>query len=301
MPPKVSVIIPVYNAERYLRRSVESAVLLEEVLEVILIEDRSPDNAYEICQRLSEEYSKVRLLRHPGGENRGAGASRNLGMRESRGEYLAFLDADDYYLPQRFESAVRVLTGDPACDGTYAPVATRFEEEELQFFGKNMSKSEGDKQITFVKCTTDPARLFDHLVSRKCGSFHTNGITFRRSLLKKTGIFNEDLRLHQDMDLWYRMAFHGRLVAVSEQEPVAVRVVHQENRIHTINHESLARFYESVFNYFKKYKVSREARRQIFLDHVFYYPRRKYAKANVVLRYAELSFIFLKVALKRYL
>ena len=96
---EISVIIPVYNAAAYVRQAVESALAQPEVREVLLVEDGSPDNALEVCQQLAAEHQRVILLHHPNGENRGAGASRNLGMRNAHFPIIAFLDADDYYLP----------------------------------------------------------------------------------------------------------------------------------------------------------------------------------------------------------
>ena len=62
---KISVITTVYNAETYLRQAVESAIDLEEVGEVILVEDKSPDNALALCRELEKEYEKVRVFQHP--------------------------------------------------------------------------------------------------------------------------------------------------------------------------------------------------------------------------------------------
>src|SRR5688572_18232560 len=106
---KVSVIIPVYNAEKYLRNAVESAVNLEEVGEILLIEDNSPDNALQVCLQLEKEYDKVKVHRHPNGENRGAGESRNLGIKKSSFDYIAFLDADDWYLSNRFKRCKEIF------------------------------------------------------------------------------------------------------------------------------------------------------------------------------------------------
>ncbi|PIY03241.1 MAG: glycosyltransferase family 2 protein, partial [Bacteroidetes bacterium CG_4_10_14_3_um_filter_31_20] len=72
-----------------------------ETSEVILIEDGSPDNGLDVCTSLAKKYSKVRLYRHENGENKGASASRNLGIRKANYPYVAFLDADDFYLPNR--------------------------------------------------------------------------------------------------------------------------------------------------------------------------------------------------------
>ncbi|WP_251040557.1 glycosyltransferase family 2 protein [Chryseobacterium sp. ISL-6] len=109
---KISVIIPVYNAEKYVSNAIESALQFEEVHEVILIEDNSPDNALEVCKKMSEKYEKVKLYQHPDKRNHGAGASRNLGIEKSSGEFIAFLDADDYFLPNRFD-AEKELFKDP--------------------------------------------------------------------------------------------------------------------------------------------------------------------------------------------
>ncbi|GAF72464.1 unnamed protein product, partial [marine sediment metagenome] len=98
----VSVIIPVYNAERFVREAVESALAQEETAEIILVEDGSPDNCWDICQLLAVQHAKITAIRHADRKNHGAGASRNLGIRNSHCEYVAFLDADDLYLPNRF-------------------------------------------------------------------------------------------------------------------------------------------------------------------------------------------------------
>jgi len=66
---KVSVIIPVYNAEKFVRNAVASALFHEEVKEIILVEDNSPDNALAVCQELALENDRVRLYQHPGGIN----------------------------------------------------------------------------------------------------------------------------------------------------------------------------------------------------------------------------------------
>ncbi|WKK67348.1 glycosyltransferase family 2 protein [Lutimonas zeaxanthinifaciens] len=100
---KISVIIPVFNAEMFLKRAVSSALDQKEVKEVLLIEDNSNDDSLKLCESLEQEFEQVHLYRHQGGINKGAGASRNLGINKSRGEFIAFLDADDFYKPDRFK------------------------------------------------------------------------------------------------------------------------------------------------------------------------------------------------------
>lgn len=93
---KVSIVIPIYNCEKYIKQCIRSALdqTLEE-LEVICADDGSTDRSAEEVQKLASEDGRVRLLRQG---NRGAGAARNLALENAEGKYVAFLDADDYYL-----------------------------------------------------------------------------------------------------------------------------------------------------------------------------------------------------------
>lgn len=93
--PKISVIVPVYNAEKLLRRCVESIVFGEEQdLEVVLIEDCSKDGSWQLCQKLAQEYPQVRCLHND--RNRGVSYTRNRGLDEATGQYLLFVDSDDW-------------------------------------------------------------------------------------------------------------------------------------------------------------------------------------------------------------
>ena len=100
---EISVVIPVYNAEKYVEDAVRSALRQNQTAEVILVEDNSPDNALKVCERLAKEDPRVRVLRHSDGKNHGAGESRNLGIKNARCDYIAFLDADDYWKPRFLE------------------------------------------------------------------------------------------------------------------------------------------------------------------------------------------------------
>lgn len=119
-PPRmVSVVIPVYRAPAFVRMALESALAQPEMSEVLLVEDGSPDDSLAVCEELRSLHSRVRLLRHPGGANRGAGASRNLGIETATAPYVAFLDADDYFLPGRFARDVALLEQDAGVVGVY--------------------------------------------------------------------------------------------------------------------------------------------------------------------------------------
>jgi glycosyltransferase involved in cell wall biosynthesis len=106
---KVSVIVPVYNAEKYVAATIES-VLAQTYpnFEIIIVDDGSPDNSIEVCQKFTD--SRIRIVRQ---ENRGLPGARNTGIRHAKGDYLAFLDADDIWLPTKLEKHVHHLDNSP--------------------------------------------------------------------------------------------------------------------------------------------------------------------------------------------
>lgn len=243
MSLKVSVIIPVYNAAKYLRSAVKSALEISEVSEIVLIEDRSPDNSLELCQELVLESSKVKLYHHPNRENRGAGASRNLGIELATSEFIAFLDADDLFLPNRFTKAAEIFDKQKDVEGVYG--AAGFIKDDAILAGASYT----------IRKDVAPESLFGAILRGTYGHFHTNSITLRKSIFKKTGYFNPDLRLGQDADLWLRIAFHCKLVAGEISEPICLIRRHAENRILRTNHHSKIKGLKAAIKYFKKQNV----------------------------------------------
>ena len=96
---KISIIIPVYNAENFLKECLESVIsqTIKEK-EILCIDDGSTDDSYEILQQYQRKYPFIRVFRQ---ENKGAGEARNIGLKEAVGRYVCFLDADDFYLDSK--------------------------------------------------------------------------------------------------------------------------------------------------------------------------------------------------------
>ena len=253
---KVTVIIPVYNAAGFVTQAVESALEQPETAEVLLVEDGSPDNALEICQVLSEKYTKVRLLRHPNGENRGAGASRNLGMVNAQNEYIAFLDADDYYLPNRFNQPEALFTNGPTCDGVYEAVRMQVESkaglERWELAGKTIT------ELKTMNPGIPPEQLAERLLQGTDGYFHLDGLVVKKAALQKTGLMNEDLRLHQDTEFILRLAMTAKLYPGMLDEPVAMWRVHSANRISAqrslkVQYRDRMKYWRSLYQWVGQY------------------------------------------------
>lgn len=215
---KVSVIIPVYNAASFVAKAVESALQQPETGEVILIEDGSSDNSLARCEKLAAENPKVRVLQHPNGENRGAGASRNLAIERARFPLIAFLDADDYFAPDWLATATSLLAADPDADGVYAE-AELFADADGA--GKHPIDPDWPERIG-IDCITAPEELFETLLTGKNGSFCVGSVLMRSTVFAKSGLFEPRFPTSPDTHLWIRMAAKGRLI----QTPIGTLALH---------------------------------------------------------------------------
>jgi len=228
---EISVIIPVYNAARYVQEAVASALAQPEVSEVILVEDGSPDESLAACRDLAEKYDQVRLFQHPGAANRGAGPSRNLGILKSTAPYIAFLDADDFYLPGRFSVPRQVFESNPDCDGVYEALGIHFEDEAGQ--ARWQASDMGHVRLTCMNRPIPPADLFRVLMKGGSGHIHLNGLLIRRTILDKSGLMDDSIAdtLHEDVDFVMRLAAVGNLYPGRIDQPTSMRRVHAENRV----------------------------------------------------------------------
>lgn len=223
---RVSVVIPVYNAEKFLEEAVKSALEQEETAEVVLAEDNSSDGSLNVCIALEEKHDAVLMVRHPDLGNHGAGATRNLALRNASMEYVAFLDADDIYLTDRFKVASDLFRRLENIDGVYEAIGVCFEDEEAE--ARWNSRKEGD--ITTLSRRVDPGELCDLLLEGENGTFSLDGLTVRRDIFDKCGCFFENLRLHQDTAMIIQMAQFGDLYPGRLDSPVTLRRVHEGNR-----------------------------------------------------------------------
>ena len=226
----ISVVIPVYNAAKFLEAAVASALQFPEVKEVILVDDAGPDNSLEIGKALAAKDPRVKLFQHPGKVNKGAAASRNLGILNSTSELIAFLDADDFYLPNRFDAERVVFKEHPDADGVYGAIGPHYYDEAGRaLFAKSFSN-----EITTVHKRVPPEELFEGLSGsdEAFGHFSLDALTVKRSsLMALDHLMRPEIHLHEDTDITMRLAWHARLYPGSIEVPVTMRGVHAENRI----------------------------------------------------------------------
>lgn len=193
--PSVSVVIPAYNVAPFIPETLNSVFAQTFTdFEVILVDDGSADGE-ELVRALGPYRDRVRYVRQ---ENLGAGAARNRGIQEARGEFIAFLDSDDLWMPKYLEKQVRFLR-EGGHDLAYAD-ALLFGDSPIA--GKTyMQTAPSVGPVTFLSLVRNESNLL------------TSGVVVRRSKLVEVGLFNESLRNGQDFELWARLARHGARLA----------------------------------------------------------------------------------------
>jgi glycosyltransferase involved in cell wall biosynthesis len=212
---RISVIVPAFNAESTLCRSVESLLASGYPdLEIIVVDDASTDSTLQVARRLERENTtkSIVVLQHYQKRNRGVSASRNLGMARATGELICFLDADDTVAPHRFQNSVRILTERPDVDAVYETASVVIDD----------ASQVEDWSSTDLFGPTLPLYGFDLLKSLIRGlPWHTSAVLFRKSLLAKTGGFHEAISIAEDCHLWMRMVVAGNVVPGDLLRPVS--------------------------------------------------------------------------------
>ncbi len=272
MDLQVAVIIPVYNAGRFVEKAVASALAFPEVREVVLAEDASPDDSLAVCQRLVGTDPRITLVRHPDGGNHGAGASRNLGYRHSTSPFVVFLDADDRFLPNRFDAERRIFAKHPDADGVYGGTGVEYHDTE----GRERFDRFVGHELTTVTQRVPPERVFSGLVGsiKGFGYFHLDAFTIRRSTVDRLGLVfppREEV-WHEDTEFVLKLAHGGRLYAGVIEDAVALRGVHGHNRYTAIADIAATRhvLYERLERWSHTVRMDRQDRRMLVAKRVFY-------------------------------
>lgn len=194
--PKVSVIMPAYNAMAYLPEAIAS-VLNQSFsdFEVLVVNDGSTDGIIEWMSQLSDP--RVRLISQ---ENQGLSGARNTGINWAQGEYLAFIDADDLWEPTKLEKQVNILDQNPKVGLVYTWVD----------YVDEMGRSQGRVRQAFAEGDVWAQMVESNFIS--CASVPL----VRRSCFETVGLFDRELRTTQDRDMWIRITAHYPVALIQE-------------------------------------------------------------------------------------
>jgi glycosyltransferase involved in cell wall biosynthesis len=182
---KISILIPCFNAEHWIAQAIRSALAQTwENKEVIVVDDGSTDRSLEIIQSFGD------AIRIETGPNRGGNVARNRLLQLSEGEWVQFLDADDYLLPRKIERQLSEVPSGPAVDVLYSP--TIFEYWEMSRFLREESEPMLDQHDPWIE-------LVRWMLPQ------TGGMLFRRSALVDVGGWKPSQRCCQECELYFRL------------------------------------------------------------------------------------------------
>ncbi len=185
--PTVTVLMAMYNGERYLRESIDS--ILDQTFtdfEFLIVNDGSTDDTAKILQSYHDP--RITILHNE--NNIGIPRSVNKGLRMARGEYIARMDVDDISLPHRFRLQVDYLDTHPGVGALGGAV------ELIDGQGRTIGKNDCFLEHQAIKA----------LLLVNCFSFYNPTTMMRRNLVQQIGMYNERMKYAQDYDLWWRLS-----------------------------------------------------------------------------------------------
>jgi glycosyltransferase involved in cell wall biosynthesis len=211
----ISVVVPCYNAERWITATLRSVLAQDgPPLDIVVVDDGSVDNSAALVQ---QQFPQVRLLRQP---NRGVAAARNLGIEHSRGEWVAFIDADDIWLPGKLRAQ---------CDALAAQPETQLSCTAWQVWDSDEPEPMPQLLATLAEAAADTQRwagpsgwIYPQLLLSS--QVWTSTVLARRELLAQLGGFDTSLRIGEDLDLWLRASRTTPILRVAQ--PLALYRMH---------------------------------------------------------------------------
>ena len=188
----ISIIIPSYNSAHFIRNAIDSvleSVIYTDEYEIIVVDDGSSDNIKDVME-LYKKHNNIILINQL---NRGLSGARNTGIKNARGKYLVFLDADDIIMPDKLTKQFQYLESNSGVDIVYS--------NSLFFDNINFNNE---------LSTNFPIYEGNILSNLLYGNFiHVNSVMVRKDVVLSVGGFDENFRELEDWDLWLRMSLQG--------------------------------------------------------------------------------------------
>lgn len=197
---RFSVVIPLYNKEHYIVNTIQSVLnQTYQDYELIVVDDGSKDNSYEVAKSVQSE--RINLIHQ---ENQGVAVARNTGVVNAKGEYVAFLDADDCWYP----NYLQVLSD----------LIDKFPESDI-FVSAYRIVMGNEKYHFSAHLSDEPTLLPSYWVTFKNAYdiVWTSATAIRKTAIEKAGMFTPGEKIGQDLDLWARVARNNPLVAYSPE------------------------------------------------------------------------------------
>jgi len=252
--PLVSIIIPFYNAEKFLKESIES--ILNQTYnnwELFLVDDGSQDNSKNIVLDYITNFpQKVHYLCHENHQNRGPSASRNLGIKHARGDYLAFLDSDDVWLPNKLTEQVNILESYPEAAMVYG---------QVKFWYSWQDNNPNNPQDYFFNLGVQPNTLIHPpqllilFWQNKAQKPYPSNVMVRHSLIAKIGGFEDDFRTWGEDAAFFIKVLLNAPVFVSDRCWVKFRRHDNSRSAVTQQNNKVVSQYQVLYDWTEQYLI----------------------------------------------
>ena len=212
--PSVSIVIPTYNRANFIQRAIASVCSQSyQNFEVIVVDDNSQDNTAEVVREIAKRDRRINYCRHS--SNLGGSAARNTGIKKATGKYIAFLDSDDVWLPQKLELQLEAIAKQ-SHNSERVVSYTKFQKSSRVFYFPSVLPRRGKK---------DNETIADYFWQRG-GEILTSTLLVARSLAAKH-LFKVGLPKHQDLDFVLRLGYaNADFIFV----PQVLTIWHNESR-----------------------------------------------------------------------
>jgi glycosyltransferase involved in cell wall biosynthesis len=186
----ISVVIPLYNKERFIRSTIVSVLNQTfQDFELIIINDGSTDNSLEAVEEFDDKRIKIHTI-----ENSGVSIARNFGVQNAKYHYVAFLDADDYWDKTFLNEIKKLITQYPAEKVFASGRISIFSDHKIEYSNPFLPKKNEVDKIDYLK-----------VISRFLPPVHSSNSVFKKLTLLEAGLFREGQKQHEDHDLWLRV------------------------------------------------------------------------------------------------
>lgn len=243
----ISVIIPNHNNATFILESIKSALSQEHVSEVIVIDDASTDDSVVLVETLAQKDNRLLIIKTKKDQAQGAAYSRNLGLDNAKGKYIAFLDSDDIYLANRFEKAIMVLDKNQSIHGVY---------DDVWSYNESFDKRDPSFDICMPQ-DVDPSQLLEHLIFNGKTFISIIGLILRSDVAKRYRM-DFSLQIGEDSDYIWRLAQNHQLVHSGQYPSLIQRRVHSNNitKNKKLWDESRVTLYSNWYDYSRSENLS---------------------------------------------
>ncbi|SDZ46632.1 Glycosyltransferase involved in cell wall bisynthesis [Evansella caseinilytica] len=195
---KVSVIIPTHNRAKLVKKAVESVLnQTYKNLEIIVVSDGSTDDTDFVINECKKSDQRIKYISyHPA---KGGNIARNIGIKNAKGEFMAFLDDDDEWMPEKLELQIQEMKKNPKIGLVYTGVEIIYDKENIKYYSSPEKQGDLSEEI---------------LITNYIGT--TSSVMIKGELIKEIGMFDESLKALQDYDLWIRTCQKTQVAAVAK-------------------------------------------------------------------------------------